>query len=238
MPPRRRAATVAAAADDVPMREADADLGFDDERDGARAGALCLAPRVRSQLAQDFRAAAGGEEEGRSARGGNGCRDGVEATTAVIRSEGARAFTAGAVSVRVGGCARVVRVVRLRYVWARVCRCARKRAACLLSRHLSPPLRPLTFTPALSPTPPPSPSPPSSGVPLSPPPSSPLPVAVPLACTARLPSPPCRHAPGPSLASAGGGRGRVSRALCGRRRSRVPDDILSAARQRSGSAGE
>ena len=131
--PRRRAATVAAAADDVPMREADADLGFDDERDGARAGALCLAPRVRSQLAQDFRAAAGGEEEGRSARGGNGCRDGVEATTAVIRSEGARAFTAGAVSVRVGGCARVVRVVRVR--------CGRVRAsghlACsrAISRH-------------------------------------------------------------------------------------------------------
>ena len=113
MPPRRRAAAVAAADDDVPMREADADLGFDDERDGARAGALCLAPRVRSQLAQDFRAAAGGEEEGRSARGGDGCRDGVEATVAVIRSEGARAFTAGAVSVRVGGCARVVRVVRV-----------------------------------------------------------------------------------------------------------------------------
>ena len=47
MPPLRRAATTAAAADDVPMREADADLGFDDERDGARAGALGLAPRVR-----------------------------------------------------------------------------------------------------------------------------------------------------------------------------------------------
>ncbi len=43
MPPRRRAATTAAADDDVPMREADADLGFDDERDGARAGALGLA---------------------------------------------------------------------------------------------------------------------------------------------------------------------------------------------------
>ncbi len=75
MPPRRRAATTAAAADDVPMREADADLGFDDERDGARAGALGLAPRVRwPRGPQILRAAAGGEEEGRSARGGNGCR--------------------------------------------------------------------------------------------------------------------------------------------------------------------
>ena len=183
---------MAAAADDVPMREADADLGFDDERDGARAGALFLAPRVRSQLAQDFRAAAGGEEEGRSARGGNGCRDGVEATTAVIRSEGARApslrvqSACGWEVVRglCGLCGLCVSAVRVG-----VCRCARKRAACLLSRHLSPPLRPLTFAHALSPTPPPSPSPPSSGVPLSPPPSSPLPV--PRTGTARLPSPPC-----------------------------------------------
>jgi hypothetical protein len=47
MPPLRRVATTAAADDDVPMREADADLGFDEERDGARAGALGLAPRVR-----------------------------------------------------------------------------------------------------------------------------------------------------------------------------------------------
>ena len=100
--PRRRAATVAAAADDVPMREADADLGFDDERDGARAGALCLAPRVRSQLAQDFRAAAGGEEEGRSARGGNGCSRPIEClrTTGAALSR-ARETTPAARQIRI-----------------------------------------------------------------------------------------------------------------------------------------
>ena len=64
------AATMAAADDDVPMREADAGLGFD-EHDGARAGAFARPSAPGAQRnGPRFRAAAGGDEEGRSARGG------------------------------------------------------------------------------------------------------------------------------------------------------------------------
>ena len=82
-------------------------------------------------------------------------RDGVEATTAVMPAVKARAPSrCRGCSQRAGGrlCGRLCASLHAH------ARCgharARKRAACLLSRHPSLPLRPLTFT--LSPTPPPS----------------------------------------------------------------------------------
>ncbi len=170
-------------------------------------------------MALDFGFAAGGEEEGRSARGGNGCSRPIEClrttgaalsrareTTPAARqirihtrdrpSHWRRVGMAASAGARRGGSeeeaarrgsddggdarsegARAFTLPRVQSAWdGRLCGCA-SCARCLdsgpeagsspahaLSRHPSPPLPPLTFAPALSPTPPPSqlplPSPP------------------------------------------------------------------------------